>query len=122
MTATTTRERERAKEAIQFHYDVGNRFYKLWLDARMIYSCAMWPNGEYDSDLESAQLRKIDFHIDQSGAAAARRVLDVGCGWGGLLARCLERNPNLERGVGLTLSAEHHFLPYQYFLVFEPAV
>ena len=106
MTAPTVNERERAKEAIQFHYDVGNRFYRLWLDARMIYSCAMWENGEYSGDLETAQLRKLDYHIDQAGAATARRILDVGCGWGGLLARCRERNPNLEAGVGLTLSAE----------------
>jgi cyclopropane-fatty-acyl-phospholipid synthase len=106
MTPTTTQERKQAREAIQFHYDVGNRFYKLWLDARMIYSCAMWVEGAYDSDLETAQLRKLDFHVEQAGAATAHRILDVGCGWGGLLARCLERNPNLERGVGLTLSAE----------------
>jgi cyclopropane-fatty-acyl-phospholipid synthase len=85
---------------------VGNRFYRLWLDSRMIYSCALWPNGEYDGDLETAQVRKLDYHIDQAGAATARRILDVGCGWGGLLARCLERNPKLESAVGLTLSAE----------------
>jgi cyclopropane-fatty-acyl-phospholipid synthase len=106
MTSQTIDERERAKEAIQFHYDVGNRFYRLWLDARMIYSCAMWHNGQYDNDLDGAQLRKIDFHIDQAGAATARRILDVGCGWGGLLGRCVERNPSLEAAVGLTLSAE----------------
>jgi len=106
MSALTVAERERAKEAIQYHYDVGNRFYRLWLDPRMIYSCAMWDNGDYSGDLETAQLRKLDYHIDQSGASTARRVLDVGCGWGGLLARCLERNPKLESAVGLTLSAE----------------
>jgi cyclopropane-fatty-acyl-phospholipid synthase len=106
MTATTVNERARAKEAIQFHYDLGNRFYRLWLDTRMIYSCAMWDNGDYSGDLETAQLRKLDYHIDQAGAPTARRILDVGCGWGGLLARCLERNPKLEGAVGLTLSAE----------------
>jgi cyclopropane-fatty-acyl-phospholipid synthase len=106
MTTVTVSERENAKRAIQLHYDVGNRFYRLWLDTRMIYSCAMWPEGEYDSDLEAAQVRKLDYHIDRAGAASARRLLDVGCGWGGLLSRCLERNPKLETGVGLTLSAE----------------
>ena len=105
MTAQITSERERAKEAIQFHYDVGNQFYRLWLDSRMIYSCAMWDGG-YDGDLETAQLRKLDYHIDQADASSARRVLDVGCGWGGLLARCAERNPTLDGAVGLTLSAE----------------
>jgi cyclopropane-fatty-acyl-phospholipid synthase len=106
MTASTLNEHARAKEAIQFHYDVGNAFYRLWLDKRMIYSCAMWDNGDYSADLESAQVRKLDYHLDQAGVARARRVLDVGCGWGGLLARCLERNPKLEAAVGLTLSAE----------------
>jgi len=98
-------EREQAREAIQFHYDVGDRFYELWLDSRMVYSCAMWPSGEYSDDLDTAQLRKLDFHIDQSGASKVRRLLDVGCGWGALLARCAERNPKLEHAVGLTLSA-----------------
>jgi len=106
MTLANLNEREQAREAIQFHYDVGNRFYELWLDSRMIYSCAMWLQGDYTEDLETAQLRKLDYHIDQSGAATARRVLDVGCGWGALLARCIERNPKLEHAVGLTLSAE----------------
>ena len=101
-------EREQAREAIQFHYDVGNRFYELWLDSRMVYSCAMWPRGGYSDDLDAAQLCKLDYHIDQSGAASARLLLDVGCGWGALLARCAERNPVLERAVGLTLSAAQH--------------
>jgi cyclopropane-fatty-acyl-phospholipid synthase len=106
MTTCAISERERAKEVIQFHYDVGNCFYRVWLDIRMIYSCAFWPEARYDSDLDGAQLRKLDYHIDQSKASTARRVLDVGCGWGGLLDRCAERNPNLEAAVGLTLSAE----------------
>jgi len=106
MTTSTVGDRERTKEAIQFHYDVGNRFYSLWLDRRMIYSCAMWGDGQYDNDLDGAQLRKLDFHIDQARALNARRILDVGCGWGGLMRRCLERNPTLEAVVGLTLSAE----------------
>lgn len=99
-------ERNAARKAIQFHYDVGNRFYELWLGSRMTYSCAMWPDGKYDDDLDAAQLRKLDYHIDQSGASVANRVLDIGCGWGGLLFRCIERNPKLEQAVGLTLSAE----------------
>lgn len=106
MTPAQLNEREQAREAIQFHYDVGNRFYELWLDSRMVYSCAMWPRGEYTDDLDAAQVRKLDFHIDQSGAVTARRMLDVGCGWGALLDRTAERNPELERAVGLTLSAE----------------
>jgi len=106
MTQAILHEREQARESIQYHYDVGNRFYELWLDSRMVYSCAMWRQDGYTDDLDTAQLCKLDYHIDQSAAAKARRVLDVGCGWGGLLARCRERNPELEQAVGLTLSAE----------------
>lgn len=96
----------KAQEAIQFHYDVGNAFYRLWLDSRMVYSCALWDAGIAPDDLESAQQRKLDHHIDEARADAARRVLDVGSGWGALLLRCLERNPQIEYAVGLTLSLE----------------
>src|SRR4051794_27303745 len=54
--------------AIKHHYDVGNDFWTLWLDPRMAYSCAMYANGD---DLETAQLRKLDYHIDSARAAGA---------------------------------------------------
>jgi cyclopropane-fatty-acyl-phospholipid synthase len=85
--------------AIQSHYDLGNEFYRLWLDSTLSYSCAMWQPGD---TLETAQLRKIDYHIDQSGARGAGRVLDVGCGWGGVLRRVVESGA--AKAVGLTLS------------------
>ena len=66
-------------EAIEHHYDVGNAFYRLWLDESMSYSCALW-DGEDDA-LAAAQMRKIDYHVGQARAAGAARVLDVGCGW-----------------------------------------
>lgn len=87
-------------EAIRAHYDIGDEFYRLWLDSRMVYSCAMWEAGD---DLERAQLRKLDFHAEHAAAKDARRVLDVGCGWGALLER-LCTVYGVERGVGLTLS------------------
>ena len=68
--------------AIRHHYDVGNEFWRIWLDPTMSYSCAMWEDP--DDDLERAQRRKLDFHVDQSRAASAARVLDVGCGWGAM--------------------------------------
>ena len=49
------------RQAIEHHYDVGRDFFRLWLDARMVYSCAFWP-GNIDDDLERAQLAKLEWH------------------------------------------------------------
>lgn len=98
--ATVQQNPGASAEAIERHYDVGNDFYRLWLDRACMYSCALW---EEQDTLESAQLRKLDYHVAQARAAAAPRVLDVGCGWGGLLTR-LTQVYGVERAVGLTLS------------------
>ncbi len=92
--------------AIQYHYDVGREFYRLWLDETLTYSCALWDDADPNDTLLSAQYRKIDHHLDASRAERARAVLDVGCGWGGLIRRLGERNRELERVVGLTLSED----------------
>lgn len=84
---------------IRAHYDAGDEFFALWLDPEMIYSAAMFEAGD---SLVEAQVRKLQYHIDQSQAAGRKRVLDVGCGWGGLL-RLLVMN-GVEQAVGLTLS------------------
>lgn len=97
----STRPTSASNEAIQFHYDLSNEFYALWLDPRMVYSCALW-DGDRDT-LEAAQLRKLDYLVTQSGAAGTARVLDVGCGWGGLLDR-LRSAHGVAEAVGLTLS------------------
>ena len=88
-------------EAIQRHYDIGNEFYALWLDESCTYSCALW---EGDEDLHAAQQNKIDWHLVRSGAPGARRLLDIGCGWGALLRQATERY-GVAQAVGLTLSA-----------------
>jgi cyclopropane-fatty-acyl-phospholipid synthase len=103
MQATQEAVRGASPEAIQRHYDVGNDFYRLWLDDSMSYSCALW-EGAADS-LETAQTRKIDYHIAQARAAGAARVLDIGCGWGAVLKR-LTTVHGAGRAVGLTLSRE----------------
>ncbi len=89
-------------EAIQHHYDAGNDFYQLWLDNTLSYSSALWSENEGYEKLELAQLRKIDFHINQARSSNAKRVLDVGCGWGSTLKRLVEHN--VQQAVGLTLS------------------
>jgi len=94
--------RERDRQAIRFHYDVSNAFYGLWLDSRMVYSCAYFEGP--DDDLETAQRRKLDHICRKLGLRPGHRLLDIGCGWGGLLLHAA-----LYYGVeakGVTLSAE----------------
>jgi cyclopropane-fatty-acyl-phospholipid synthase len=87
-------------EAIISHYDKGEDFFQLFLDPDMVYSCALFEAGD---DLQAAQRRKLDHHIEAAGAANAKRVLEIGCGWGGLLRR-LTGHYGVEHAVGLTLS------------------
>jgi cyclopropane-fatty-acyl-phospholipid synthase len=88
---------------IQRHYDVGNEFYRLWLDEGMNYSCALWEGERKDDDLERAQLRKLAYHIESANAKGKGTVLDIGCGWGALLHQ-LTQVHGVRRAVGLTLS------------------
>lgn len=97
------RRRTEAAEAVAFHYDIGNEFYRLWLDAGRTYSCAM-PDGPADT-LDRAQQRKIRHHLDAVRVDRARRILDIGCGWGAVLRRATEYQQVIE-AVGLTLSTE----------------
>ena len=93
-----------SRSAIEAHYDVGDEFYRLWLGPTLTYSCALWANGD---TLESAQSRKLDFHANAIGASSARRILDVGCGWGSLAWRLVDTH-GVHAVVGLTLSAAQH--------------
>jgi cyclopropane-fatty-acyl-phospholipid synthase len=87
-------------EAIQYHYSIGNEFYRLWLDNTITYSGALWEEGD---TLETAQFRKLDYHISQARVQSGARVLDVGCGWGSCLKRLVEKY-DVGQAVGLTLS------------------
>ncbi len=97
----TTAYQGASAAAIQHHYDAGNEFYALWLDPTRSYSCAMW--GGPDDAVHAAQQRKLDYLASVANATGARRVLDVGCGWGGMLRRLVERH-GVRQVVGLTLS------------------
>src|SRR5215471_11884052 len=90
-------------EAIRFHYDVGNDFYRLWLDPSMTYTCALFANGEEEDKIFEAQVRKMDYHSALTAAAGCGRVLDIGCGWGGMLHRLVSEH-RVAHAVGLTLS------------------
>ncbi len=88
------------KKAIQYHYDVSNEFYKLWLDENMLYSCAYFENG--DEDLGTAQIKKIDHILRKIQVQPGQRLLDIGCGWGALVLRAAQKFG--ARCVGVTLS------------------
>jgi Cyclopropane fatty acid synthase and related methyltransferases len=93
--------------AIRHHYDVGNDFYTAWLDPTLTYSSAMWDELAKDAPLEEAQQRKLAYHAESAGAAPGLRMLDIGCGWGGMM-RTLRRDYGVAECVGLTLSEEQH--------------
>ncbi len=74
--------------AIHYHYDVGNDFYKLWLDKRMVYSCAYFRTAE--DSLDTAQEAKLDLICRKLRLKPGERFLDIGCGWGGLIMHAAE--------------------------------
>lgn len=81
--------RHRDRAAIQYHYDVSNEFYSLWLDKRLTYSCAYFESG--DEDLDTAQEAKYDLICRKLRLRPGERLLDIGCGWGGLAMFAAER-------------------------------
>ena len=88
------------EKAIRYHYDVSNDFYRLWLDSRMVYTCAYFTGP--DDDLETAQLAKLDHICRKLRLEPGMRFLDVGCGWGALIMHAVQ-NYGVE-AVGITLS------------------
>ena len=90
----------RDRRAVTFHYDLPGEFYALWLDRRMVYSCGFF--GSPDDDLDAAQERKLDYICRKLRLRQGERLLDIGCGWGGLLLHAAARYG--VEGVGITLS------------------
>jgi len=95
--------RYRDKAAIEYHYDVSNAFYQLFLDERMVYSCAYFRHAA--DSLEQAQQNKLDHILTKLRLAPGDTFLDVGAGWGALIIRAAQRGA---RAVGVTLSEQQH--------------
>ena len=91
-----------SKRNIAAHYDLGNEFYRHWLDAGMHYSAGMFSSP--DETLERAQDTKLDRVLDLLELTGGERVLEIGCGWGGFAERLLGKHDCSVTGI--TLSAE----------------
>jgi cyclopropane-fatty-acyl-phospholipid synthase len=91
---------ERDRQAIAHHYDLSNEFYALWLDKQMVYSCAYF--SRHDDDLNVAQARKLDYICHKLRLRRGERLLDIGCGWGGLIVHAVRHYG--VNAVGITLS------------------
>ena len=101
---------KKSQEDVQSHYDIGNDFYKLWLDPTMTYSCAYFTNGNKE-DLEVAQIAKVHHILQKLDPKPGKTLLDIGCGWGTLMLTAAK-----EYGLkvtGVTLSQEQFDLVNQ---------
>ena len=92
--------RDRDRQAVTYHYDLPAEFYALWLDRRMVYSCAYFHTPE--EDLDTAQERKLEYICRKLRLRPGERLLDIGCGWGGLIMHAAAHYG--VRAVGITLS------------------
>ena len=94
--------RQLDQRAIEHHYDLSNDFYALFLDSRMVYTCAYFRTP--DTDLETAQADKLDLVCRKLRLRPGERMLDIGCGWGSLVVWAAKHyGANV---LGVTLSAE----------------
>lgn len=96
--------RQNGKETIAFHYDISNDFYQLWLDNRMIYSCAYFENPK--QSLEQAQCNKLDLICRKLRLQPSEQYLDIGCGWGALV--CWAAKHYGVQAHGITLSKSQY--------------
>ena len=96
--------KKRSKENVQHHYDIGNDFYKLWLDETMTYSCGYFCSGA--QTLNEAQTHKIDHILKKLNLKEGQKLLDIGCGWGQLMLTAAKKYPI--HALGITLSQEQY--------------
>ncbi len=101
--------RRGSRRNIHAHYDIGNEFYRLWLDEGWSYSSA-WFEGRYDITLEQAQENKYRRVFEQLNLKPGQRVLEIGCGWGGFAEYAAQRGVQVH---GITLSTEQLSLAQQ---------
>lgn len=92
--------KHRDREAVTYHYNLSNDFYSLWLDRRMVYSCAYFESGE--EDIHTAQTKKLDYICRKLRLRPGERLLDVGCGWGGLILYAAKHFGVMARGITLS--------------------
>lgn len=100
----TSLDQKHQRQQVASHYDLGNDFYKLWLDETMSYSCGYF-SGETDTLFE-AQVGKVDHILKKLHLKPGMTLLDIGCGWGFLLERAVLHYG--VHGVGITLSQEQY--------------
>ncbi len=96
------REQKDNQDFIQFHYDVSNEFYKLFLDKNMLYSCGYF--HDWNESLEQAQINKLDMICRKLQLKKGERMLDIGCGWGALICHAAKNYGVIAHGI--TLSKE----------------
>ena len=94
-------DKDRSKDNIAAHYDLGNAFYKLWLDDTMTYSSAIFDTKT--NSLEAAQRLKYAHVLDAAEVKKGSKVLEIGCGWGGFAEEAAKRGAEVH---GITLSKE----------------
>ena len=92
----------RDRQAVSYHYDRSNEFFAVFLDPELVYSCAYF--AAVDEELATAQTRKLDYLCRKLRLRPGDRLLDIGCGWGGLVRHAV-RNYDVE-ALGITLSEE----------------
>ena len=100
----TSKAKKNQEKEVRSHYDIGNEFYRLWLDETMSYSCGYFKNAE--DTLYDAQVNKADHILEKLQLQEGMTLLDIGCGWGFLLMRAAKKYGI--KGTGITLSKEQY--------------
>ena len=100
----TSVSKKNQKKEVTSHYDIGNDFYKLWLDDTLSYSCGYFKHP--DDTLYQAQVNKVDYILQKLYLQEGMTLLDIGCGWGFLLIEAAKKYK--VKGTGITLSQEQY--------------